>query len=118
MKQAECFDASLSSLLSLCERIRSRYSDSRVLLRLLELFLPNLLVLPFYLSRRDNVPSDRIMFEQAGAGISLRGTVRYYLAGVRRYTPYIILARSSCKTCSSYSYAFSLTRETRILTIV
>ena len=34
------------------------------------------------------------MFEQAGAGISLRGTVRYYLAGVRRYSPYIIVARS------------------------
>src|SRR6266567_9497437 len=47
-----------------------------------------------YLSPRDNVPSDRIMFEQAGAGISLRGTVRYYLAGVRRYSPYIIVARS------------------------
>ena|SRR5205807_100117 len=45
-------------------------------------------------SPRDNVPSDRIMFEQAGAGISLRGTVRYYLTGVRRYSPYIIVARS------------------------
>ena len=68
-----------------------------MLLRGLELFSPNLLLLPFFLSPRDNVPSDRIIFEQAGAGISLTGTVRYYLAGVRRYTPYIIVARSSIR---------------------
>ncbi len=46
------------------------------------------------LSLRDDVASDRIMFEQASAGISFWGTVRYYLAGVRRYTPYICAERT------------------------
>jgi hypothetical protein len=45
------------------------------------------------LSLRDSVASDRIMFEQASAGISFWGTVRLNLAGVRRYTPYIDAAR-------------------------
>src|SRR5437879_12350417 len=44
------------------------------------------------LSPRDNVPLDRIIFEQASAGISLRGTVRCFAAGVRRYKTYIIPA--------------------------
>jgi hypothetical protein len=46
------------------------------------------------LSLRDDVASVRILFEQASAGISFWGTVRFYLAGVRRYTPYIDAART------------------------
>ena len=45
------------------------------------------------LSLIDSVASDRIMFEQASAGISFWGTARFYRAGVRRYTPYIDAAR-------------------------
>src|SRR2546425_9323751 len=45
-------------------------------------------------SPRDSVASDRLIFEQASAGFSLGGTVRCCLAGVRRYTPYIIALTS------------------------
>src|ERR1700757_2510713 len=43
----------------------------------------------FIFHRRDSAASDRIIFEQASAGINSRGAARYCLAGVRRYTPYI-----------------------------
>jgi hypothetical protein len=56
----------------------------------LELFSPNLLVLPFSFSPGHNVALDRIIFEQARAGISLAVARWYYGAGARRYTPYIV----------------------------
>jgi hypothetical protein len=66
-----------------------------MLLGFLELFSPNLLVLPFSFSPKDNVASDRIIFEQARAGISLGGGKRCYVAGARRYAPYMGAGRNS-----------------------
>src|SRR5437660_11182552 len=45
-----------------------------------------------FFHRKTALALDRIIFEQASAGISLRGTVRCFPAGVRRYTTYIIPA--------------------------